>query len=182
MSKENQESLIQDIKALQSGDRSAFEKFYYAFGPKLLAFTSKLVPNKDDAREILQEVFLKLWERRQYIDPQQQLDGYLFMMAKNLVYNKARRQVMALAYGQYLTRRHCNSANSTQEHIDYQELSHLLEETCTGMPPTRKQVFVMSRMQGLSNSEIAERLQTSSSNIENHINKALNTLRKKLKR
>lgn len=162
------------------GDRSAFERIYHCFGPKLHAFTRKLVHNKEDAEEVVQEVFLKLWERKHFLDPEQHFDSYLFRIAKNLVYNKARHQVYELAYGKYLTSQEEALQNTTQHQIEYQELNHLLEETYTTMPPTRKQVFMMSRLEGLSNGEIAEQLQTSNSNIENHINKALHAIRRKL--
>lgn len=181
MPEENQEFLIQNIEALKFGNRSAFEFIYHCFAPKLLAFTRKLVSNKEDAEEIVQEVFLKLWERKHFLDPEQNFDGYLFRIAKNLVYNKVRHQVHELAYGKYLTTKQQPSDNATDTQINYQELQHFLEEAYTTLPPTRQQVFVMSRIEGLSNSEIATRLQTSNSNIENHINKALQDIRKKLK-
>lgn len=182
MFKENNAFITQDIEALKLGDRSAFERIYHCFGPKLLAFTRKLVHNQEDAEEVVQEVFLKLWERKHFLDPGQNFDCYLFRIAKNLVYNKTRHQVYEMAYGKYLTGQREALQNPTQHHMDYQELNQLLEETYSGMPPTRKQVFVMSRLEGLSNGEIAERLQTSNSNIENHINKALHDIRKKLQR
>lgn len=182
MSIESNEFLTKDIEALKLGDRSAFERIYHCFGPKLHAFTRKLVHNQEDTEEVVQEVFLKLWERKHFLDPGQNFDSYLFRIAKNLVYNKARHQVYALAYGKYLTGQQNTPADTTQHQIDYQELNHLLEEAYMTMPPTRKQVFIMSRLDGLSNGEIAERLQTSNSNIENHINKALHDIRKKLQR
>ncbi len=180
MFKEKDKCPTRYLTAMKRGDRSAFEFIYHAFAPKLLAFTGKLVPNPVEAEEVVQEVFVKLWERKHFLDPEQGLDGYLFRMAKNLVYNKARHLVHELAYIKYLTGHIRPGENATEEQIDYQELNYLLEEAYTTLPPTRKRVFVMSRIEGLSNSEIATRLQTSNSNIENHINKALQDIRKKL--
>lgn len=181
MSTENDEFLARNVSALKMGDRSAFEYIYYCSVTRLYTFARKMVHNEDDAEEIVQEVFVKLWERRQFLDPAQNINGYLFRIAKNIVYNKARHQVHELAYGKYLSGNE-GTGNATEEQINYEELSHLLEEAFTTMPPTRKQVFVMSRIEGLSNSEIAQRLQTSNSNIENHINKALHDIRRKLER
>ena len=180
MSKENDELLTRNITALKMGDRAAFEYIYGFFGPGLYAFTRKLVHNKDDTEEVVQEVFLKVWERKHFLDPQQHFDSYLYRIARNLVYNKARHQVYELAYGKYLTGQESATENATEDQLDYQELTLLLEQAYTTMPPTRKQVFMMSRLEGLSNGEIAERLHTSSSNIANHINKALHDIRKKL--
>jgi RNA polymerase sigma-70 factor, ECF subfamily len=180
MYKENDELLTRNITALKMGDRAAFEYIYGYCGPNLYAFTRKLVHNKDDTEEVVQEVFLKVWERKHFLDPQQHFDSYLYRIARNLVYNKARHQVYELAYGKYLLGKESATENATEDQLAYQELTLLLEQAYTTMPPTRKQVFMMSRLEGLSNGEIAERLQTSSSNIANHINKALHDIRKKL--
>jgi RNA polymerase sigma-70 factor (ECF subfamily) len=177
MLKENNDPLVSNIKALKLGDRSAFEYIYHRFGPKLHAFTRKLVHSRE---EVVQEVFLKLWERKHFLDPQQNFDGYLFRIARNIVYNKARHQVHELAYGIYLAGKESLTDNSSEENIHYQDLNQLLEKAYTSLPSVRQQVFVMSRIEGLSNGEIAEQLQTSNSNIENHINKALRDVRKKL--
>jgi RNA polymerase sigma-70 factor (family 1) len=181
MSKENDDFLYRNVLALRTGDRAAFENIYHFFVTRLYAFTRKMVQNEGDAEEIVQEVFVKLWEHRQFLDPDQNIDGYVFRIAKNIVYNKARHQVQELAYSKYLSENE-GTGNTTEDQIHYEELGHLLEEAFTTMPPTRKQVFVMSRIEGLSNSEIARRLQTSNSNIENHINKALHDIRRKLER
>jgi RNA polymerase sigma-70 factor, ECF subfamily len=182
MSEEKDECLTQNIKALKLGDQSAFETIYHRFAPKLLAFTRKLVPNPEEAEEVVQEVFVKLWERKHFLDPEQGLDGYLFRMAKNLVYNKARHHVHEIAYSKYLAGNERMKVNATENQIHYQELNQLLEQAYASLPPTRQQVFVLSRIEGLSNSEIAEQLQTSNSNIENHIHKALQDIRKILAR
>lgn len=180
MAEVNQESLGKNIMALKAGDRAAFASIYHDFAPKLLAFTKKLVSIQEDAEEIVQEVFLKLWERKHFLNPELNFDGYLFRIARNLVYNKARHQVYETAYSKYLVGKGNLNNNFTDNYLDYQELNQLLEETYTALPPMRKQVFVMSRLEGMSNSEIADQLQTSTSNIENHINKALRDIRKKL--
>src|SRR5687768_38093 len=108
-------NLAKTIEALKDGDRSAFESIYRSFGPKLYAFTRKLVRNKEDVEEVVQEVFVKLWERKQFLDPQQNFDGYLFTIARNLVYNKAKHQVYELAYGKYLIDKQSLADNSTEE-------------------------------------------------------------------
>lgn len=170
-----------DIEALQQGDPAAFKNLYRRFEPKLYAFTLKLVQHKEDAEEVVQEVFLKVWEKRETLDPTQNLDGYLFRIARNLVYNKAKHQVYEFAYSQYLATQKNESENFTENAYQHQELNTLFENICAELPPVRKQVFLMSRAEGLTNSEIAEILHTSNSNVENHINKALKVVREKFK-
>ncbi|MCC9167589.1 RNA polymerase sigma-70 factor [Pontibacter harenae] len=172
-------NLIATIEALKDGNKAAFESIYYRFYSKLTAFVKKLVKDKEDVDEVVQEAFVKLWEKRHCLDPQQNLDGYIFRIARNIVYNKARHQVHEHAYAQYLAEKNAMTENLTDHYIDYQELNGLLKDVCSALPPVRKQVFEMSRIEGLSNGEIAEIMQTSTSNIENHISKALRDIRKK---
>jgi RNA polymerase sigma-70 factor, ECF subfamily len=126
MSKENNELLISNIKALKLGNRAAFEYIYHCFGPKLHAFAGNLIHHPQEAEEVVQEVFLKLWERKHFLDPEQHFDSYLFKIARNIVYHKARHQVYALAYGKYLQGQQSPARNATQEQLDYQELRLLL--------------------------------------------------------
>lgn len=181
MAEVNEEDLIRNIAALKGGDRDAFTHIYHSFGPKLYGFARKLVFDEEEAAEIVQEVFVKLWERKHFLDPQQHFDGYLYRMARNIVYNKARHQVHACAYKRYRASQESQTENETEHRMDYQDLNQALEETYAAFPPVRRQVFRMSRIEGMSNGEIAQALQTSNSNIENHLNKALRDIRIKLK-
>ncbi|AMM50705.1 hypothetical protein TH61_05285 [Rufibacter sp. DG15C] len=181
MQAEEKNSNKADIEALTRGDVSAFERLFKCLEPKLYAFAYKLVRNREDAEEIVQEVFLKTWERRASLDPAQGLEGYLFKIAKHLVYNKSRRHVYEFAFSKYLADYGIVAEDSTQTTLEHQELVELFEEICASMPPVRRQVFAMSRTEGLSNHEIATVLNTSNSNIENHINKALKLLREKFR-
>ncbi|MFC5411921.1 RNA polymerase sigma factor [Larkinella bovis] len=173
------ETLSKWIEDLRSGDRTAFERIYYHFDARLFQFALKLTGNRDEAEEVVQEVFVRLWETRQFIDPSLNFDGYLFRITRNIVYNHARHRVHELAYFKYLDNPSNQSGNVTEDRMNFEELQQVLEEIFNDLPPVRKQVFVMSRIEGLSNTEIAEILQTSTSNVENHIYKALKTIRQK---
>jgi len=175
------ECLNGTIEALKTGDMAAFKSLYQIFEPKLYIFALHLIRQKEEAEEIVQEVFMKVWERRQQLDPEQNFDGYLFSIAKNLVYNKTRRKVYESAFTNYVAATGANSGCYTEDTVAYQDLVKLLEETYATLPPVRRQVFVMSRMQGKSNTEIAQLLNTSNSNIENHLNKALKAIKERFR-
>jgi len=169
------------IAALRAGDISVFEKIYDLFEPRLFAFAMHLVGQKEEAEEIIQEVFLKLWERRSQPDPEQNFEGYLFSIAKNIAYNRGRRRAYEFAFAQYFSATGADSRCFTEETVAYRDLERLLEDTYAEMPPVRRQVFVLSRLEGKSNGEIARLLNTSISNIENHLHKALKVIREKLR-
>ena len=174
------EKLVETIGALREDSVAAFELLYQGYEARLFAFAYKLVQDKEEAGEVVQEVFIKVWEKRHFLDPQQNFDGYLFRIARNLVYNKARRRVYEFAFNKYLAEQEVYAA-STEDAMAFEEISRLLEEVYETLPPVRKKVFMMSRIEGLSNSEIAAQLNTSSSNIENHINKAIKAIKEKFK-
>ncbi len=169
------------IVALRAGDVSVFENLYELFEPRLFAFALRLVGQKEEAEEIVQEIFLKVWERRCQLDPEQNFEGYLFSIAKSIAYNKGRRKAYEFAFAQYLSARGDATGCFTEETVDYRDLERLLEETYAALPPVRRQVFVLSRLEGKSNTEIAQLLNTSNSNIENHLYKALKVIREKLR-
>ncbi|MCJ8164045.1 RNA polymerase sigma-70 factor [Pontibacter sp. E15-1] len=173
--------LVSTIEALKAGDVSAFENLYRLFEPKLYAFALRLVRNREDAEEIVQEVFLKVWEGRHLLEPDQNVDGYLFSIAKHLVYNKARRKAYEFAFAQYIAVAGERTGCFTEQAVEFKDLTKLLEDAYDALPPVRRQVFVMSRVEGKSNSEIAQLLNTSNSNIENHLHKALKAIRQKFK-
>ena len=175
------EGIAHKISALRLGDEAAFAYLYKKYEAKLYAFTYKLTQDRDETEEVVQEVFLKVWEKRESLDPTLNFDGFLFTVAKNLVYNKAKQRAYHFAFQEYVTAYESNLSHNTEHKLDYDELRGLLEQIYNSLPPVRRKVFMMSRLQGLTNREIATELNTSTSNIENHLNKALNFIREKLK-
>ena len=174
--------LSSTIEAIKAGDIHAFESLYQVFGPKLYSFALLLIRQREEAEEVVQEVFLKMWERRLQLDADQNIEGYLFSIAKNMIYNKARRKVYEAALIQYSTEHDIKAGWYTEETIDFHDLTRLLEDTYARMPPARRQVFIMSRLEGKSNREIAEHLETSISNVENHLHKALKVIKDRFRR
>ncbi|QCR22737.1 RNA polymerase sigma factor [Pontibacter sp. SGAir0037] len=181
MNRKGSECLAGILEAVKADNIAAFEQLYQLCEPKLYSFAMHLTRQKEDAEEVVQEVFLKIWEGRKSLDQELNFDGYLLSIAKHLVYNKARRRGYEFAFKQYLTKSRINIDRSTEEAVAYRDLEKLLEEFYTNLPPVRKQVFLLSRVEGKSNSEIAKLLNTSTSNIENHLNKALKVIKNRFK-
>jgi len=167
----------EDVQELIKGEQQAYIRLYKKFEPKLYAFAFKLIRNKDDAEDVVQEVFLKVWEKKHHLNPDLNFDSYLFTIARNRVFNIAKHRAYEFAFQYYLVGE-TFSENSTENEINYQELSGFINEVYNNLPPVRKQVFTLSRIEGLSNSEIAQQLNTSNSNIENHINKVIRKIKK----
>ncbi|WP_439882598.1 RNA polymerase sigma factor [Pontibacter sp. MBLB2868] len=177
----DKEGIANKVTALKNGDEAAFAFLYRRYEAKLYTFAYKLTHDATEAEEVVQEVFLKVWEKRASLDSSQNFDGFLFTIAKNLVYNKAKQRAYHFAFQKYVAAYESNICHHTENKLEFEELKALLEQIYTSLPPVRRKVFIMSRLQGLSNTEIATELNTSTSNIENHLNKALNFIRQKLR-
>lgn len=176
----DQESIL--IKQIKRGNKLAFDNLYHVYFDKLFGFAFKLTQSREDAEEIVQEVFIKIWELRDELDENKNFASLLFVMAKHKIYNKARRRVHEYAYQNYYQQTHQQAITTVEHQIDYLETKQFLDAAIQHLPAKRKEIFIMSRKEGLSNKEIAEKLNTSTSNIENHINKALKSLKSYLAR
>ncbi|MEX2595184.1 MAG: RNA polymerase sigma-70 factor [Anditalea sp.] len=168
-------------KKLKEGDIAAFDALFYAFEPALYAYAMKLTHSAEDAKEVVQEVFLKVWEKREQIDPQYNFDSFLYTIAKNLVYNKAKHRAYGFAYKEHVALYGSQTENVTENMVHFNEMDVLIQSVCRQLPPVRKEVFMLSRIEGLSHSEIAEKLNTSTSNVKNHIHKALLFLKEQIR-
>lgn len=165
------------IKQIKKGSKIAFDSLYHAYFTKLFGFALKLTHSREDAEEVVQEVFIKIWELRDELDENKNFASLLFIMARHKIYNKARRRVHEFAYQHYYQQTHQQAIALVEQQIDYLETKQYLDKAIELLPAKRKEIFIMSRMEGLSNKEIAKKLNTSTSNIENNINKALKTLK-----
>jgi RNA polymerase sigma-70 factor, ECF subfamily len=165
------------IKQLQKGNYLAFNQLYAKYFQKLYGFSSRITGNKADAEEIVQEVFIKVWEIRETLDPEKSFNSLLFTIGKHKIYNKARARIYHQAYIEYISHHIKGIEELADQEIFYNETKSVLTDAINLLPQKRKEIFILSKIDGLSNKEIAHKLNTSLSNIENHINKALKVIR-----
>lgn len=168
------------VRKLKKSDKKAFDSIFRKYENKLYAFCYKLTQSHEEAEEVVQETFMKIWEKRMTIDESKNFESFLFTIARHKIYNKARDKTYAYAYENYLKNRLNNEQkqnNETIESVQYRETWNCIKKAVELLPARRKEVFTLSRFNGLSNKEVADLTDTSVSNIENHINKALKQLR-----
>ncbi|WP_273275754.1 RNA polymerase sigma-70 factor [Maribacter polysiphoniae] len=160
-----------------------FDIIFELYHPRLLHIARNYVSQKQDAEEIVQEVFIRLWENRSSIHIKtNNINGYLFKMVKNgcLDYLRKRKRVLA---------RHGHN-KQLEDALNYEALcdndaSEILVEELAGeirnainlLPEKCKEVFIKSRTEGLAHKDISEKLQISTKTVENHIGRALKHMR-----
>ncbi|MEM6840846.1 MAG: RNA polymerase sigma-70 factor [Bacteroidota bacterium] len=170
------------LDQLKQGNSASFELLYHRYRPKLFAFCYHLTRSKSDAEEIVQQTFVKIWETRHRINPDLSFSSYLIQIAKNSIYNKSAQQIRDFAFREYFLATANRQDNTTEEQINLHTLDDILQLGVQKLPFMQRKVFLLSRMNGLSHQEIADRLQLSKSTVENHIFSALKTLRELLSR
>lgn len=168
------------VIGLISGDKEAFRKLYEMYAPRLAGFCRKYLYGSDEAAEVVQEVFLTLWEKRENIDANRSFSAYVIQAAKNRLLNNLRKKVNEQAYLDYLMNSSTGKAPMTTEDMAYIELKNKAENAIKSMPSKRQEIFRLSREGGLKNREIAEKLNLSIKTVENQMGQALKYLREEL--
>lgn len=162
------------LKMIAEGDKEAFRVIFDKYYPKVLAFLQSFLQSYDDAEDVAQSVFVRLWFVRHTLVDVTRISAYLFRMTTNMAINwsKSRKTHLDLAYGDLPYQ------PLTEENLDTDLRFARIVYAVNHMPDRRRKVFMMSRVEGLSNSEIAERMDISRKTVENHMNLALKELRK----
>lgn len=165
------------LKALREGNEKAFEKIYLNYYKKTLYFITGLVKSEDDAKELTQEVFVKLWTNRETLDPERSVHSYMYTIARNAAFNFLKHKLVEINYmNEYAAQ---NIETETSDEILFaKEMALLIEMSVGKMPAQRRKIYQMSRKEGLSNEEIATRLQISKKTVENQLSLALRELKR----
>lgn len=166
------DSLRDIIAALQEGSLEAFDVLYYKYVGKVHNFILKISGDSALSEDITQEVFIKLWHRREELDPARNIESWLFVCARNLFLNELRRRRQGAVFAAETQKTATPSENSTLDQVHYhfaeRELAALIRE----MPPQRQRIFVLSRLYGLPAAEIARQMDISERTVENQLYQA----------
>lgn len=159
---------------ISEGDRDAFRVIFDKYYPKVLSFLRSFLQSYDDAEDVAQSVFVRLWIVRHTLVDVKRISAFLFRMTTNMAINwsKSRKTHIDLAFGDLPYQ------PMTEENLDADLRFARIMCAVNRMPDRRRKVFMLSRVEGLSNSEIAERMNISKKTVENHMNLALKELRK----
>lgn len=160
------------LMKIMNNDHRAFHELYDHFSAQLYANIFRMVRNPELASEVLQDVFMKIWEKRENLDPEKSFNAYLHQIARNLVYDHFRK----LALDKKLESRFAMADNETYSHIEeqlfYKESNQLFLEAVAKLSPQRKQVFTLCKLEGKSYHEVSKLLQISTSTISDHLLKS----------
>ncbi len=168
------------LKRFKEGDVEAFDAIYHKYSKKLFYFALGLVKDKDISKDLVQEVFVSLWEKRGKVDPSLNFDNYIFTIAYNSIRKYFRKKSVQIKVIDQLQKNSPEIIESVDGNIIYNELLELASKTIETLPPKRKIVYKLSRQEGMKIKEIADKLNISTRTAENHLAKALKYLKEEL--
>ena len=165
------------VNKFRAGDAAAFDAIYNMYSKKLYNFAYGLLKDSDSAGEIVQEVFVTLWEKRNQVDITLNFENYIFTITRNAIRKFFRKKSMENKVKDFLVQNSPEVVENTDTSIIYKELLELANKTIENLPPKRKTVYKLSRNESMSIKEIAERLNISTRTAENQLIRALKYLK-----
>ena len=169
------------ILRLKNGDMGAFDTIYNKYCKRLYGFVIRYVKQDEDAEEIVQEVFVKIWENRNKIDIYSSFESFLFTITYNAAINLIRKRINEKKYLEHLKSiQEVNSPIELSDEIQFKELNEKIESLLNELTPRQKEIFQLSRGEGLTHDEIAKKLNISSNTVKNHLVSALKYLKSNL--
>jgi RNA polymerase sigma-70 factor (family 1) len=162
------------LRQLKLDDERAFDALFRHYRSLVYRFAYSYLKSRVEAEEIVQDCFLKIWEKRQHLREDAPLKGYLFTTAHHAILNHLRRSQHHLRFQTHVA---ALSPEVATNGAEYSEMEALYRAALEKLPPKRRQIFMLSRQQGLSYPEIAKELNLSVKTVETQIMQALKFMR-----
>ncbi len=173
---------IELVTSLQADNIEAFDLIYERYSKRLYSFGLKYLKSNAEAEELVQSVFLKVWENRKILKKELSFKSYLFTIAYNDIckfFRKLHYQNQFIDEVQY---ENAQASSYAEESIDFKSVLGRVEKMIDTLPERQKIIFRKSRIEGLSTKEIAEELKLAPGTIDNYISEALKGLRDKIQK
>ena len=180
MNKNDHISEAEWVLALKDGNLRAFSELFDRYGKRLYRFSMGYLKSAENAEEIVQEVFMKIWNNREDLSAQKSFESYLFTISKNGILNTIRKSKSEQVYLNYV-KIHPEKNVLLDDELNFKELEKAYKEAIEQLSPRRKEIYILSREQFLSNAEIAKKMNISIKTVENQMTSALSEIRQNLR-
>jgi RNA polymerase sigma-70 factor (family 1) len=165
---------------LKSGDRLAYTEIYDRYISSMLEHAYNKCRSKEEAEDAVQEVFTMLWTRRDALNEDQNLAGFLYTSTRNVIINQINRKGIHARYITSIKDFESSGQIITDHRIRENQMRAIIEKEIAALPPKMREVFELSRKAHLSHKEIAEKLDISEQTVSKQVTNALKILRVKL--
>lgn len=171
------------LKRISQGDEAAFTEIFHYYGRRIWLFVTQKTKSETIADEIVQEVFLKLWQKKDTVTEIDNFSSFVYTIATNKTYDyfrKVARDSRKLE-GLWRQLQEVAACNTVEETIDFHESMEIINEAIDQLPPQRKKIYLLNRMEGLSYEEIARELDISKNTVSNQLVEATKFIRAYIK-
>ena len=168
------------IRQLKKGEESAYEMLFKEYYQMLVIFANKYLYDIEASKELVQDLFVYIYEKREKIEINSSLKSYLFRSVHNRSLNLINSERIRNKYAEHISRTIDLDENTIEKQMNHSELEHAIYRAIGDLPTKCRDIFKLNRFEGMSNSEIAEKLKLSKRTVETQISKALKILRVKL--
>jgi len=167
------------VDEFKEGMTSAFDKLYEAYCHKVYSFALSILKSKEDAEEVVQNTFYKVWEKRKIIDSNHSFRSFLFTIAYHIAIDLLRERLKERHYKEKILNVATSSYN-LEESIEFADLLDNVQKIVTELPDRKSEIYHLSRVNHLSYNEIADKLNISVKTVENSINYSMNFIKDRL--
>ncbi len=176
--KSDKQFIDEDLfQSLRNNDRKAFEILFHKYYAQLCRKVNSIIQDEESAEDVVQQLFIKIWESRENITQPDSVIAYLTTSARNRALNHLKAANRKSSNETPLTHATDPEDNRTEEQMDAKELQKAINEAIQLLPEKRREVFLLSRQEGKSYKEIAAIMDISIKTVEAQMGKALSTLR-----
>lgn len=168
-------------KAALLDSEEAFKELFFEFFPTLCVYAAKIVGDNETARDIVQEVFFKIWKNRKKIEMESSFRNFIVTAVRNQCTDILRKRTIIDRFATRSPSTMETPEQSPEEIYTINELEQIIEQAIQKLPPGIRDAFEMNRFKGMTYNEISQQMSLSSKTIEAYISKALNILRVELK-
>jgi RNA polymerase sigma-70 factor (family 1) len=171
----------QFIENIRAGDIRSFERVYHLYAESLVRYAVTIVKDIDDAEDIVQQLFVSIWEKKGIPDINTSLKSYLYRSVHNTSLNKLKQQKVKENYATQAVYVSDGLAAAANVVVEQKEVAAIIEQAMNELPEQCRKIFKMSKMEQLKYQQIADELAISVKTVENQMGKALKHMRERLK-
>lgn len=168
------------IESIQAGDRTAFKSLFMTYADPLCAFVENYTNSPEIAEELIQDLFLKIWENRKSFGPTISIKSYLYAAARNLALDYLKHERVVENWRDENRKNDHFTPQPPDQKLSRKQLSKAVQQAIEELPERRRQVFKLSRQRDLTYKEIAHVLDISVKTVETHMRRAFRFLREQL--
>lgn len=164
----------------KKGDRHAYSEIFERYSRLLLRHAFRLLNDNEEAQDVVQEVFVMLWEKRDTIDPDKSFSSYLYSLVRNRIFNLLSHKKVVLKYAESFDQFRVEGYNITEDTVRENELAKIIEREVELLPERMREVFLLNKKHGMSYQEIGEQLDISPDTAKQQVYKAVKILKPKI--